>query len=121
MGSLMKSDKELKRIIAQELRLYKTLKVAIENKCELAAAGFNEVFPVIVDSSAAKELKFNQIRRALNEALTDDERMNLERKYLGNYSETDLSIYMDLGLSKGQYYRIKKQAIQQLAIAIGII
>ncbi|MEK3856583.1 ArpU family phage packaging/lysis transcriptional regulator [Cytobacillus sp. FSL H8-0458] len=95
--------------------------MAIENKRELTAAGLNKVFPVLVDSDAAKELKCKQIDRALSEALTNDERMILERKYLGRHQETDLSIYLDLGLSKGQYYDIKKQAIEQLAIALGII
>ncbi|WP_018640197.1 ArpU family phage packaging/lysis transcriptional regulator [Parafrankia elaeagni] len=117
----MISDKELQRIIAQELKLYKTYKVAIENKRELTAAGLNKVFPVLVDSDAAKELKCKQIDRALSDALTNDERMILERKYFGRQQETDLSLYLDLGLSKGQYYEIKKQAIEQLAIALGII
>ncbi|WP_017475042.1 ArpU family phage packaging/lysis transcriptional regulator, partial [Bacillus licheniformis] len=44
-----------------------------------------------------------------------------EKKYLTAARVKDINIYMDLGITKNAYYRLKKRAIYRLATALGII
>lgn len=114
-------SREVKKIVANELKIYKALKVAMENRRELLDKGVNEIFPSLVDRVREKELKYKQINRALTEALSENERSIIEKKYLGENAVNDITIYLDLGLTKEQYYIAKREGIFQLAIALGII
>lgn len=115
------NDSELKKVVAEELKLYKALRVAVKNRVELKEYGIDKVFPNVVERGQEKELKYKQVHRALTEVLDDNQRIILEKKYLGNAAINDLSIYLDMGLTKDQYYIQKKQAIRLLATALGII
>ncbi|WP_110926836.1 ArpU family phage packaging/lysis transcriptional regulator [Bacillus massiliglaciei] len=115
------NDRELKRIVAEELKFYKALKVLVKNNKELKETGVGRVFPEMISRDSVKELKYKHVNRVLNEVLDDTQRMILEKKYLGNIAVNDLTICMDLGLSKNQFYDQKKQAIRLFATALGII
>lgn len=114
-------DREVRRVVARQLKDYKAYKVAMENKNELEEASMVNTFPVINDSDKEKLLIINQIERALTYALDDVEREVIERKYLSKSRVKDISVYMDMGLTKDQYYVHKKEAIRLIASALRII
>ncbi|MDU0069792.1 MULTISPECIES: ArpU family phage packaging/lysis transcriptional regulator [Bacillus] len=45
----------------------------------------------------------------------------IKAKYLSSKKIKDIEIYMEMGLKKDKYYQIKRQAMYNLAIALGII
>ncbi|WP_309304450.1 hypothetical protein [Brevibacillus laterosporus] len=49
------------------------------------------------------------------------ERKIIEEKYLSPIRVNDINVYLDLGLTKDQYYIKKGEAISQIATALGII
>lgn len=114
-------EKEVRRKVARELKRYKALKVAIINKQELDEEGLDNIFPSLCDSDKEKYIKYKQIQRAMTEALDETERIIIERKYLAPSRVKDISIYLDMGLTKDQYYEYKKQALFQIATALRII
>jgi ArpU family phage transcriptional regulator len=66
-------------------------------------------------------MKVSQIERALKYTLDEIERRIIEEKYLGTARVKDITLYLDMGLTKDQYYAKKKEAIFQIATALGII
>lgn len=112
--------KTVTSIVKKALKEYKALKVQMENRKELVKNGVSDIFPVLIDSSKANELKVAQIERAL-ETLDHTERQIIEMKYLGNEKRTDLDIYLDLCLRKDVFYKKKKSAIFMIASSLGII
>jgi len=66
-------------------------------------------------------LKAQQIERALQYSLDEVERQIIVEKYLSTSRVKDINIYLDLGMTKDQYYPKKKDAIFQIAKALGII
>ncbi|OKL37607.1 ArpU family phage packaging/lysis transcriptional regulator [Domibacillus mangrovi] len=115
------NDHELKKVVAEELKLYKALRVSVKNNNELKDCEVGKVFPTVINREREKELKYKQVKRVLTEVLNDTQRLILEKKYLGNAAVNDLTIYMDMGLTKDQFYIQKKQAIRLFATALGII
>lgn len=114
-------EKEVRKLVVTQLKEYRALKVAIENKNERVIEGVSDLFPVLDDKDKEKELIIRQIDRSLENALDEMEREIIKKKYLGTYREKDINIYLDLGLSKDQYYNHKKDAIELIAKALGII
>ncbi|WP_419882773.1 ArpU family phage packaging/lysis transcriptional regulator [Peribacillus sp. B-H-3] len=114
-------EKEVRKVITRELKQYKALKVAMENKVEQEQEGTTILFPALINREKEKNLKVKQIDRALQHALDDVERQIIEQKYLSNNRVKDINIYLDLGLAKDQYYSHKRQAILLIATALGII
>lgn len=116
-------DKDKKKLIRKtvikELRLYKALKVAVQNKIELQQNGKANLFPVIVESD--KELKVMQIERSLEQSLDYIQKQIIEEKYLNKSTPTDLTLYTDIGLTKDQYYQKRDEAIFTIATALNII
>ncbi|TWN69625.1 hypothetical protein CHCC10893_3471 [Bacillus licheniformis] len=104
----------------KELKDYRAIKVQLENQKECENRGM-KAFPSLRDSSAFNELKVKQMERALQNSLDDEERLIIEKKYLTAARVKDINIYMDLGITKNAYYRLKKRAIYRLATALGII
>ncbi|OMI32648.1 ArpU family transcriptional regulator, partial [Bacillus swezeyi] len=100
---------------------YKALKVQLENRKEREAAGMTGLFPRLRDQHCINELKVCQIDRALKQSLDDDELKIIKAKYLSSKKIKDIEIYMEMGLKKDKYYQIKRQAIDNLATALGII
>jgi ArpU family phage transcriptional regulator len=117
------SEKEIQDAVIRDLKDYKALKVKLENIRERQEAGATNLFPHLMSFETFDELKAKQIERALLQSLDPIERKIIEIKYLNtNECEiTDLEIYMSLGLKKGKYYSKKREAIRQLAKALGII
>ncbi|MFA4135192.1 MULTISPECIES: ArpU family phage packaging/lysis transcriptional regulator [unclassified Brevibacillus] len=60
------------------------------------------------------------MERALEYSLDEVERQIIEEKYLSTSRVKDINVYLDLGLTKDQYYTKKKEAIMQIATALGI-
>ncbi|WP_342025742.1 ArpU family phage packaging/lysis transcriptional regulator [Cytobacillus pseudoceanisediminis] len=115
-------EKEVRSIVVKELKKYKALKIQQQNKLELNEKGIQgNIFPKLLQNDLENELKVIQMERALNNSLDQLERQIIEMKYLSKEKQNDLSIYLDLGLQKKQYYEKKKTAIFMIATAIGII
>ncbi|OIS87761.1 ArpU family transcriptional regulator [Bacillus licheniformis] len=110
----------VREIVIKELKDYRAIKVQLENQKECENRGM-KAFPSLRDSSTVNELKVKQMERALQNSLDDEERLIIEKKYLTAARVKDINIYMDLGITKNAYYRLKKRAIYRLATALGII
>ncbi|KRT94088.1 hypothetical protein CHCC14821_2781 [Bacillus paralicheniformis] len=110
----------VREIVIKELKDYRAIKVQLENQKECENRGM-KAFPSLRDSSTFNELKVKQMERALQNSLDDEERLIIEKKYLTAARVKDINIYMDLGITKNAYYRLKKRAIYRLATALGII
>lgn len=113
--------KRVRSIVIKELRLYRALKVQLENIEERNVHGAIDLYPTVRKSNEENNLKVKQMERALAHSLDADERKIIEMKYLSGEREKDISVYMDLGMKKDRYYEIKHQAILYLATALAII
>ena len=114
-------DKEIRRVVARLLKQYKAYRVAFQNKLEQDAEGIDQLFPMLNDVEKEKFLFVKQIDRAIENALNEIEREIIQRKYLDNHRVKDIDVYLDLGLTKDQYYIHKKYAINLIATALRII
>lgn len=115
-------EKEVRSLVAKELKLYKALKIRQQNKKELDDYGISShIFPKLLENDAEKEFKVIHMERALENSLDSIERQIIEMKYLSPERQNDINIYMELGLQKTPYYEKKKVAIFQLASSLGII
>ncbi|MHA7139810.1 ArpU family phage packaging/lysis transcriptional regulator [Rossellomorea arthrocnemi] len=115
------NEKEVHNEVIRQLREYRALKVKLVNMKEREDAGADELFPSLVQESSLSELKVKQIDRALSEALDSIERGIVERKYLNVKELNDEEIYLELGVKRGKFYEKKKDALLNLARAMGII
>lgn len=114
-------EKEVRRVVAHQLKEYKALRVSVENKEELLKEGKENLFPILNDTQTDKAIIVRQIERALSNALDDIEREIIEKTYLSKNRVKDINVYMDMGLTKDQYYIHKRNAIKLIATALGII
>ncbi|MED0674259.1 ArpU family phage packaging/lysis transcriptional regulator [Aneurinibacillus thermoaerophilus] len=114
-------EKEVRKVVVKELKKYKALRVAVQNRKEQEEQGVRGLFPALYESDKQKEMKVRQIERALQYTLDEIERRIIEEKYLGTTRVKDITLYLDMGLTKEQYYMKKKEAIFQIATALGII
>ncbi|EJR42172.1 ArpU family phage packaging/lysis transcriptional regulator [Bacillus paranthracis] len=118
---LVTGDEILEEVI-KALQDYRVLKVKFHNLQEKSAFGVKLLFPELRDSSNdVKYLRYIQIKRALEEALDEDERRILEMKYMNTKSLNDDYIYTVIGIKRATFYRKKKSAINNFADAINII
>ncbi|WP_436866644.1 ArpU family phage packaging/lysis transcriptional regulator [Bacillus fungorum] len=118
---LVNGDKILEEVI-KALQDYRVLKVKFHNLQEKSAFGVELLFPELRDSSNdVKYLRYIQIKRALEEALDEDERKILEMKYMNTKILNDDYIYTVIGIKRATFYRKKKSAINNFADAINII
>ncbi|SFD44442.1 ArpU family phage packaging/lysis transcriptional regulator [Bacillus sp. UNCCL81] len=114
-------EKKIRKAVIKQLKRFKALRVAVQNKDEQLAEGVENPFPKIFDNEKEKRLKVKQMERALEYALDDIERTIIKRKYLSSNRDKDINIYMDLGINKDQFYEYKKQAIFSIAEALNIV
>jgi ArpU family phage transcriptional regulator len=114
-------EKEVRKAVVKALKEYKALRVAVQNKQERQEKGIDQLFPQLQKSESTNELKARQIERALQFSLDEVERQIIEEKYLSTSRVKDINVYLDMGLTKDQYYTKKKEAIMQIATALGII
>lgn len=115
------NEKEIHNEVIRQLREYRALKVKLVNMQERENAGAENLFPSLVEESNLSQLKVKQIDRALYEALDSIERGIVERKYLNIKELNDEEIYLELGVKRGRFYEKKKEALMNLARAMGII
>ncbi|WP_289136303.1 ArpU family phage packaging/lysis transcriptional regulator [uncultured Brevibacillus sp.] len=114
-------ERAVRQVVAKELKAYKALRVAEQNRKEQQEKGIEQLFPRLQASDTKNILKARQIERALQYSLDEVERQIIEEKYLSTSRVKDINIYLDLGMTKDQYYPKKKDAILQIATALGII
>ncbi|MED1801342.1 ArpU family phage packaging/lysis transcriptional regulator [Brevibacillus porteri] len=114
-------EKEVRKAVVKALKEYKALRVAVQNKQERQEKGIDQLFPRLQKSESTNELKARQIERALQYSLDEIERQIIEEKYLSTSRVKDINVYLDMGLTKDQYYTKKKDAIKQIATALGMI
>lgn len=115
------NEREVRKAVVKELKAYKALRVAVQNKQEQAEKGIDQLFPRLHQSETKNDLKARQMERALQYSLDEIERKIIEEKYLSPARVNDINVYLDLGLTKDQYYVKKREAIFQLATALRII
>lgn len=113
--------KKIQSRVVEELRLYRALKVQLENIEESKKHGVTNLFPSMRKISNENALKVKQMDRALEHSLDSEERKIIEKKYLSGEREKDITVYMDLMMDKDRYYKMKQHAIRYLATALGII
>ncbi|MFF2529821.1 ArpU family phage packaging/lysis transcriptional regulator [Brevibacillus sp. NPDC058079] len=114
-------EREVRKAVVKELKSYKALRVAVQNKKEQVEKGIEQLFPRLQLSETQNELKAKQIERALEYSLDEVERQINEEKYLSTSRVKDINVYLDLGLTKDQFYTKKNEAIMQIATALGMI
>jgi len=115
------NEKQVRKTLIDELKLYKALKVKQENLDEQKANGILTLFPRLIDQNVCSELKVRQIERALEYSLDEIEQEIIRMKYLTSRMVKDLEVCEELGLKKDRYYKLKKQATFKLSTALGII
>ncbi|WP_039076483.1 ArpU family phage packaging/lysis transcriptional regulator [Bacillus sp. MSP13] len=115
------SEKEVRNIVIKELKTYRALKIQTENRVEQREKGVIGLFPQLRESTEYNELKFKQMDRALKHCLDQDEYSIIEKKYLSSQKIKDLEIMIELGLKRDKFYQVKRQAIYNIATALGII
>ncbi|UED77499.1 ArpU family phage packaging/lysis transcriptional regulator [Brevibacillus sp. DP1.3A] len=115
------NEREVRKAAVKEWKSYKALCVAVQNKKEQEEKGIEQLFPRLQLSETQNELKAKQIERALEYSLDEVERQIFEEKYLSAARVKDINVYLDLGLTKDQFYRKKEEAIMQIATALGMI
>jgi len=131
-----------RRQVERLLREYPVLKAAIENERQLEREGLGNLFPSctpLYEESvsrayseyqstteryaiirATKMVRLQKIERAL--AVLDlDERFLIEKRYLDQSPADDRFVCDELGWSLRTYYRIKKRALNKLAMALNLI
>ncbi|WP_342412150.1 ArpU family phage packaging/lysis transcriptional regulator [Bacillus sp. FSL K6-1560] len=115
------NEKEVRNIVIKELKTYRSLKIQAENRREQKEKGVIGLFPQLRKSSEYNELKVKQMDRALKHCLDQDEYSIIEKKYLSPEKIKDLEIMIELGLKRDKFYQVKRQAIYNIATALGII
>ncbi len=115
------NEKEVRNTVIKELKTYRSLKIQAENRREQKEKGVIGLFPQLRKSTEYNELKVKQMNRALKHCLDQDEYSIIEKKYLSPDKIKDLEIMIELGLKRDKFYQVKRQAIYNIATALGII
>ncbi|MBT2169670.1 MULTISPECIES: ArpU family phage packaging/lysis transcriptional regulator [Bacillus] len=115
------NEKEVRNIVIKELKTYRSLKIQAENRREQKEKGVIGLFPQLRKSTEYNELKVKQMGRALKHCLDQDEYSIIEKKYLSPQKIKDLEIMIELGIKRDKFYQVKRQAIYNIATALGII
>ncbi|WP_411512276.1 ArpU family phage packaging/lysis transcriptional regulator [Bacillus thuringiensis] len=120
-------ENDLLQDVIIALHKYRVLKVKFQNKQEREALGVEILFPELKATrqedpeERKKYIQYIQIKRALEEALDEDERKILEMKYMNTKILNDDYIYTVIGIKRRTFYRKKKSAIANFADALGIM
>ncbi|PEA01242.1 ArpU family phage packaging/lysis transcriptional regulator [Bacillus cereus] len=118
---LMTEDR-IRNEVIKALQDYRVLKVKFHNQQERAVLGAELLFPELrTQGNDKKYIRYIQIKRALEEALDEDERKILEMKYMNTRILNDDYIYTVIGIKRATFYRKKKSAINNFADALSII
>ncbi|EEL78797.1 Phage transcriptional regulator, ArpU family subfamily [Bacillus cereus AH1271] len=110
--------------VIKALQKYRVLKVKFHNKQEREELGVDILFSELRVIRAEdpeerrKYIQYTQIKRALEEALDEDERKILEMKYMNTSKVNDDYIYTIIGISRATFYKKKKKAVINFADAL---
>ncbi|XYU18283.1 ArpU family phage packaging/lysis transcriptional regulator [Bacillus pumilus] len=115
------NEKEVRNTVIKEMKTYRSLKIQAENRREQKEKGVIGLFPQLRKSTEYNELKVKQMDRALMHCLDQDEYSIIEKKYLSPEKIKDLEIMIELGIKRDKFYQVKRQAINNIATALGII
>ncbi|MES1049331.1 ArpU family transcriptional regulator [Bacillus cereus] len=116
------TEDRIREEVIKALQDYRVLRVKFHNQQERAALGAELLFPELRSQGNDKKyIRYIQIKRALEEALDEDERKILEMKYMNTRILNDDYIYTVIGIKRATFYRKKKSAINNFADAINII
>ncbi|MCY8134608.1 ArpU family transcriptional regulator [Bacillus spizizenii] len=115
------NEKEVRKLVIKELKTYRSLKVQAENRKEQKEKRVIGLFPQLRKNTEYNELKVKQMDRALKHCLDQDEYSIIEKKYLSPQKIKDLEIMIELGIKRDKFYQVKRQAIYNIATALGII
>lgn len=80
----------------------------------------------VVDKNIKREQLLKErenLKKDISESfniLDEEERFIIENKFLKKYTESDISLYMDLHIGKTKYYDIKNSALMKMAIFLGL-
>lgn len=113
-------EKAVRRAVVRELQKLRVLRVRLENQKECMEAGVDNLFPAL-GTTTDHDLRARQIERALERALDEEQKRLIEKKYLQPQKVKDLTVLEELGMTGKQYYKVKKEAIYDLATALRII
>lgn len=117
-------EDDLLQDVIKALQIYRVLKVKFRNKQEREELGvdilFSELRVTRVEDpeERKKYIQYIQIKRALEEALDEDERKILEMKYMNTTKLNDDYIYTIIGIKRRTFYRKKKTAIKNFVNAL---
>ncbi|WP_319618413.1 ArpU family transcriptional regulator [Bacillus cereus group sp. BfR-BA-01700] len=117
-------EDDLLQDVIKALQIYRVLKVKFHNKQERKELGvdilFSELRVTRVEDpeERKKYIQYIQIKRALEEALDEDERKILEMKYMNTTKLNDDYIYTIIGIKRRTFYRKKKTAIKNFVNAL---
>lgn len=106
-------DKKVQKEVVSVLKEYRVLKMRFSNDVEQEGIS---LFPELRDSRNTSKWKVQQVEKALNNLLDED-----ERKFLTNERVKDSDVYHDLLLKKTYFYEKKQSAVKLIATALGII
>ncbi|MGI8282584.1 ArpU family phage packaging/lysis transcriptional regulator [Bacillus mycoides] len=118
------TEDDIREMVIEELQKYRVLKVRFHNQQERTAFGAELLFPELKpkpDDQGKKYIRYIQIKRALGEALDENERKILEMKYMNTKVLNDDYIYTVIGIKRRTFYRKKKSAVINFADALGMI
>ncbi|WP_410982458.1 ArpU family transcriptional regulator [Bacillus cereus] len=113
-------EKEIRPFVIEELRKYKVLQIRFQNENERKKLGAELLFCELKQIDK-HEIKYKQLKRAFEQALDEDEQRILDMKYMGVKDLNDDYIYPVLGMKRDKFYKKKKSAIVNLAMALGMI
>lgn len=113
--------KEIQREVAKALFNYRALKVRMINQEECAAENISSPFVEVRNTKKIKDIKYIQMKRALEHALDPEQREIIERKYLKNGLMSDKAVKAQMMMENNWFYIQKKHAIMALAEALLII
>ncbi|UNP78394.1 ArpU family transcriptional regulator [Bacillus nitratireducens] len=108
-------DKKVQKEVVSVLKEYRALKMRFNNEVEQEGIS---LFPELRDSRNTSKWKVQQVEKALNNLLDEDERKIVERRFLTNERVKDSDVLL---LKKTYFYEKKQSAVKLIATALGII
>ncbi|QQA19281.1 ArpU family transcriptional regulator (plasmid) [Bacillus cereus] len=111
-------DNKVQKEVVSVLKEYRALKMRFSNEVEQEGIS---LFPELRDSRVTSRMKVQQIEKALNNILDEDERNIITMKFLDNKPVKDSFVQNELMMKNSYFYEKKKSAIKLIATTLGII
>ncbi|MED1436936.1 MULTISPECIES: ArpU family phage packaging/lysis transcriptional regulator [Bacillus cereus group] len=111
-------DKKVQKEVVSILKEYRALKMRFNNEVEQEGIS---LFPELRNSKTTNKMKVQQVEKALNNILDDDERNIITMKFLTNKPVKDAFVQNELMMKNSYFYEKKKSAIKLIATTLGII